>query len=343
MAYFVGLDVAKRTTSVCVMDKDGTVVSEEVVPTEVTAIVGALRGAGRRYRRVGMEAGSLAPTLYAGLAKARLPVICIETWHAHAMMKASRPNKTDRNDAKGIAEMMRIGVYKSVHIKSERSRSQQSLLTIHKLLKNKAGDIRNAIAQLLLANGVKLRPGKGGPTFTKKATALASVDPALSQMVDVLVAAEAYLATKVAALEKQMQETAKADPVCRRLMTAPGVGYRTALLFRAAVDEPGRFARSQTVAAHFGLTPGAHETGETIKPRRITKRGDPAVRRSLFLGAWSLMRPKVKPSWLKTWGEAIAARRGMKRAIVAMARRLAVILHRMWVTETDFRAVATVA
>ncbi len=336
MPYYVGLDASKRTTKVCVLDDRGAVVREGTVASDPKEIAGFLRGEGRRYARVGLESWSMASWLYVGLARAGLPIICIEARHAHAVLAASRANKTDRNDAKGIAEMMRAGIYKRVHIKTAESRQAKGLLTTRKLLRTKAIDLELGIGSALLLFGLKLHI-RGGATFEHRVRKLIGANAHLSSLVEPLLRVRSLILKETAVLEQRIRQQAESDPVCRRLMTAPGVGWLTALAYRAAVDEPARFTRSRDVAAHFGLTPQTKQSGEMDRQIGISRHGDSAMRTALFHAARCQLRRDVKPSPLKEWGMAIATRRGGKKAIVAMARRLAVTLHRMWVTETDYR------
>ena len=342
MPCYVGLDASKRTTKICVVDERGVVVREGSVESDPKAIVGFLRGEGRRYRRVGMESWSLASWLYAGLARAGLPIICIEAQHAHALLKARRPNKTDRNDARGIAEIMRAGLYKTVHIKTLESRRIQALITARKLLLAKAVDIENGIMGSLLAFGLKLKTG-ARVSYERRVRELIGSDTFLGGLIEPLLAVRSRALDETSAFEQHITEIAAADPVCRRLMTAPGVGPIIALTFRAGVDEPARFARSRDVGAHFGLTSKAKQSGPMDLQGPISKRGDAGVRKALFQAARFQFLRTTKHSWLKAWGDAIAARRGRMKAIIALASRLAVILHRMWVSETDFRWTAEAA
>jgi transposase len=335
MTYFVGLDVSKQTTSICIMDRDGKVVREGVVETSPKAIVGFLRGERRRYVRVGLEAGGMAGWLYQGLTRKGLPVVVIETRHAHAMLKGHR-NKTDRNDAKGIANLMRTASYRKVHVKSQSSLEIQVDLTARRLLVDKARDITGAIRGVLLSAGLKLAAGRRH-TFEQRVYALLDRHPFVENAIRSLMTARAALLREMQAIEAGLIATASDDPVCRRLMTAPGVGAITALTYRSAIDEPHRFARSRAVGAHFGLTSGIWQTGETLIQGRITKWGDGNVRRALVLAAWQLLRSNTRRSWLSALVMHIAEHRGAGRAVVAGARRLAIVLHRMWVTETDFR------
>ena len=335
MPYFVGLDTSKKTTSVCVIDAAGVVVREGVVETSPPAIIGFLRGEGRRYARVGMEAWSIAPWLYAGLAKGRLPIFCIEVHHAHGILKTRR-NKSDRNDARGIAEMMRVGAFRQVHVKSDWSREVRAMLVARTALVTKAGDLANLIGGTLLTFGLKLGRLQRR-TFERRALALTEQNPAARAVVAPLLRARAALIEERNAIESRLLAIAQSDPVCRRLMTAPYVGPLTALLYKTAIDEPGRFGRSRNVGAHLGLTPRLHQSGEISTLGRVTRAGDAAVRTALFIAAIGQLKTNVRPNWLRAWALDLAERRGRKKAAVALARRLAIVLHRMWISETDFR------
>lgn len=334
MPCYVGLDMSKQLTAICVMDRDGSVLRESAVPTSPVDIINFLRGDGLRYARVGLEAGALAPWLYERLARAGLPVICIETRHAHSVLKAN-PNKTDRSDARGIADLMRTRTYRPVHVKTESSQRAQALVTARKFLKTKAQSISNLIRGLLLGLGLKVDKGKTA-TFARRVRLLISRHSFAQSLINPLLEAQSALYNQLKILERNIEETAKADPVCRLLTTAPGVGWLTSITFRATVDEPSRFTKSRTVGPHLGLVPRTFQSGETERRGRITKSGDTATRTALYMAAMSLMRMRRR-SWLKDWGTAVAARRGAGKAIVAVARRLGVVLHRMWITGTPFR------
>ena len=252
-----------------------------------------------------------------------------------ASLSAMR-NKTDRNDARGIAEIMRAGLYKAVHIKSVESQRIKAALTARKVLRIKAIDIENLIAETLLVFGAKLRRAGADNTFQARVRKATGADKTLMGLMEPLLTVREGMMEQLAVIEAQLDVAANDDPVCRRLMTAPGVGLITALTYRSGVDEPMRFSRSRDVAAHFGLTPASNQSGEKDVRGRISRRGDASVRQALFMAAAYQLRSAARTSWLKTWTDQVAARRGRLKAIVATARRLAVILHRMWVTETDF-------
>jgi transposase len=342
MDYFVGLDVSVRTTSVCVMTETGRIVQEGKVESEPEALIQFLDVPGRRYIRVGVEAGPLCQWLYAGLAKAGLPVICIETRHAQAVLKA-QINKTDRNDARGIAQMMRVGLYRPVHVKTLASQQIRALLNGRRFLQARILDVENSIRGLLRNFGMKVGVISRA-RYDARIRELIDGDPTLAAVIEPMLIVRRVTREQFAALHRKMLELVRADEDCRLLMSAPGVGPVVAMTYRAAIDEPARFQRSRAVGAHFGLVPRTHQSGEIDRRGRISKNGDETLRSTLFEAALVLLRPNSKPSALKAWGLRIAKRRGMSRAMVAVARKLAVILHRMWIDRTEFcwKAEATV-
>src|SRR5919107_5711171 len=155
MQHFVGLDVSVKETAICVVDEQGHVVARATVASEPAAIAAWLLGLGLRFGRVGLEAGPMSPWLYAGLVEADLPAVCVETRHMHAVLSA-RINKTDRNDALGIAQMMRVGLFKPVHVKAPASQQRRLLLTSRKLLQRKVYDIENDLRGQLRNFGLKV-------------------------------------------------------------------------------------------------------------------------------------------------------------------------------------------
>lgn len=341
MPHFAGLDIGKRSTSICVLDKSGVVVCEGEVATEPAAIIAFLRGKHRRYARVGFETVSVGPWLYERLAKAGLPAICIDARHAHGILKA-KLNKTDHNDARGIAEIMRGGLYKAVHIKTVSSQRVRQSLVVRAFLRRKAQDAENLVRATLLQFGLKLAPGRR-TTFEKNALAVVGRDEMARSLVAPLLAIRAAMYEQIRSLDKSFERLADADPACRRFMTVPGVAALTALAFRASVDVPERFTRSRLVGVHLGMTPRLYESGETRRRGGISRCGDRSVRSYLYLSARSILRKRTRATALQTWGNQVASRRGYRKAVIAVARKLASVLHRMWVTETDFLPLGAVA
>jgi len=301
-------------------------------PETLAAFFGAC---GMTMDRIGLEACSLTAWLHAGLTEAGLPAICIEARQAKAAMGAM-PNKTDRNDARGIAQIMRTGWYRAVHVKSPACRSWRALLTARRLVLNKRRDVENGIRALLREVGLKV----GTPSrkvFPGRVRELAADDPVLASLAESLLGVVEVMTCEVERLTRRVLDEVKAEPTCRRLMTVPGVGPLTALAFRATIDQPGRFRKSRDVGAHLGLTPRRYQSGETDVQGRISRCGDELARTALYEAAHSLLIRSSKWSALRAWGMAVAKRRGMARARVAVARKLAVILHRMWADGSEFR------
>jgi transposase len=335
MKHCAGLDVSVKETAICIVDETGKVVREAKVATEPEAIVALLNGAGFAYARVGLEAGPMSQWVVTGLLEAGLPVVCVETRHTKAVLKAQQVNKSDRNDARGIAQMMRVGLYKPVHVKTLVSQQERMLLTSRKLLLEKLQDMENELRGTLRNFGLKVGVVSTG-NFEARVQELVMGHPPLGAIVAPLLAVRRVLREQSALLHKMVLDRVRSDCLCRRLMTVPGVGPVVALTFRATVDQPPRFARSKMVGAHFGLVPRRFQSGETDYDGRISKCGDAMMRTALYEAAQVLLTRTQKWSWLKAWGMQVARRRGGKKAIVALARRLAVILHRMWTDGTQF-------
>ena len=335
MAHFVGLDVSVKETSVCVVDDTGKVILEQKVPTEPADIITLLSSLGVSYGRIGIEAGPLSQWLVNALTVAELPVICVETRHMKALLTAQQINKTDRNDARGIAQMMRVGLFKPVHVKTLVAQEQRMLLTSRKLLQRKLLDLESDLRGTLRNFGLKVGVVSGG-RYEARVRELIAGFPRLAAIAEPLLKVRQVMRQQLAVLHKMLLETVRDDPVCRRLMTAPGVGAVVALTYRATVDQPQRF-NSRTVGAHVGLTPKRYQSGEIDYDGGVSKCGDALLRTMLYEAAQVLLTHGSKWSWLKAWGVRVVQRRGMRRAIVAVARRLAVVLHRMWVDGSEFR------
>jgi transposase len=335
MEHFAGLDVSVNDTSVCIVDETGKIVREVKVASEPEAVLQVLRNRSYSFKRIGLEAGPLSQWLYSGLGEASLPVICVETRHMRAVLKA-QINKTDRNDARGIAQMMRAGLYRPVHVKTIRSQKLRMLLTHRKLLQSKAIAIENDLRGTLRNFGLKVGM-VGAVKFEARIKELIEKDPDLALMVEPMLIVRRVLREQIAVLHRRVLALVRDDEVCQRLMTIPGVGPMVALTFRATVDVPARFRNSRAVGAVFGLTPCKYQSGESDHTGAISKCGDEIMRVMLYEAAQILLMRATKWSWLKAWAMQIARRRGMKKAIVALARRLAVIMHRIWVDGTEFR------
>ncbi len=341
MTYFAGLDVSVKETSVCIVDDAGKIVQEARVASEPEALLQVLTNTICRFKRVGLEAGPLSQWLYSVLAEAGLPVICVETRHMRAMLKA-QINKTDRNDARGIAQMMRVGLYRPVHVKTLRSQKLRMLLTHRKLLQSKAIAIENDLRATLRNFGLKVGM-VGTVKFEARIKELVENLPDLAVLVEPLLIVRQVVREQLGILHRRLLAIVQDDDVCRRLMTIPGVGPVVALTYRVTVDVPARFRNSKAVGAVFGLTPSKYQSGQNERSGGISRCGDEMMRMMLYEAAQSMLLRSAKWSWLKAWAMKIARHRGIKKAIVALARRLAVIMHRMWVDGTEFRWTREVA
>jgi transposase len=337
MKYFTGIDVSLRSVSICVVDEAGAVLYETKVAADVDVIVDYLRRCSPAIKQVGFEAGTLTQYLTYGLQAAGFEVICLEARQVAATLAAMR-NKTDRNDARGLAQILRSGWYRRVHIKSIESHQVRALLSSRKTILTKCVDLENELRGLLKIFGVRLAPRVGHGSFDHAVRTTVTGDPLLARALVPLLDARTVLYQTYLKLDNAVKAIVRSDPICQRLMSVPGVGPVTSLTFKVGVDDPGRFRSSRTVAAHFGLTPRRYQSGETDNPGRISKAGDADVRQALYTAAHALMTRADAWSTLKAWGLRLAKIRGHRRAVVAVARKLAVILHRMWLDSTRFRA-----
>ena len=335
MDHFAGLDVSVKDTSVCIVDDTGRIVREVKVASEPEALLAVLTSPTYHFKRIGLEAGPLSQWLFSALAEAGLPVICVETRHMRAVLQA-QINKTDRNDARGIAQMMRAGLYRPVHVKTLRSQKLRMLLTHRKLLQSKAISIDNDLRGTLRNFGLKVGV-VGKVRFEARIKELVENFPDLVVLIEPLLIVRRVLREQLGILHRRLLAIVRDDEVCRRLMTVPGVGPVVALTYRATIDVPARFKNSKAVGAVFGLTPAKYQSGEIDRTGGISRCGDEMMRVMLYEAAQILLVRSTKWSWLKAWAMQIARRRGIKKAIVALARRLAIIMHRIWVDGTEFR------
>ena len=336
MTYYAGLDVSLRSTHICVIDDDGELLGEGKTDSEVADINAFLDELEVEITEIGLEAGTLTQYLTYGLQFAGFEVVCMEARQVKAALSAMR-NKTDKNDARGIAQLLRSGWYSRVHVKSIESHQVRALLSSRKAVLAKCIDLEQEIRGLFKVFGIKLPPKLGHGSFDPKIRPLIEADEALSQSLLPMLDARLVLYRTFLTLENRVRNLAKQDPVCQLFMTAPGVGPITALTYKAGVDDPARFRRSRTVAAHFGLTPRRFQSGEIDFDGHISRAGDANVRSTLYVAANSMLTRSSKWSPLKAWGMKLAKTRGHKKAVIAVARKLAVILHRMWIDDTQFR------
>ena len=339
MDYYAGIDVSLEYSSICVVDANGKIVREDKVASEPEALIAWFGALGYGLTRIGLEAGPLSQWLYAGMTKAGLAVELLETRHVRDAFKAM-PVKSDRNDARGIAQLMRLGWFRPVHCKSLGAQETRAMLTARKLVQSKLRDIENSLRGILRGFGLKV--GKTTERrFAGRIQELVTGHPNLETIAQALLAVHAVLLREFNAFEKRVLSMARADAKARLLMSTPAVGPIVALTYASALDDPGRFKSSKQAGAHFGLTPKKYQSGETDYTGRISKIGDAAVREALYLAAHVMLTKPVKGcSELKGWAMRIARRAGHNKAKVALARKLAVIMHRMLADGTPFNPTA---
>jgi transposase len=245
------------------------------------------------------------------------------------------PVKTDRKDARGIAELMRLGWFRPVHCKSTSAQETRAFLTTRRLIEGKLRDIELSLRGNLRGFGLKV--GKTtATTFAERIKQLVSGHPTLEVVAESLLAVREVLLREFRSYEKRLRTMARHDERTKLLMTTTGVGPIISLTYASAIDDPARFEQSKTVGAHYGMTPRKYQSGETEYSGRISKIGDKSVRTALYQAAHIILTRPVKGSRLKSWGMKLAKRIGMAKAKVAVARKLAVIMHRMLVDGTPF-------
>ena len=336
MEYFAGLDVSLRSCALCIVDAKGGVVFERELACDVGEIADCLESFSHPIARIGFEAGTMSQHLFYGLTSNGFDVVCMEARQVSAALSAMR-NKTDKNDARGIAHILRTGWFSPVHMKSREAHGVRALLSCRRALLNKTIDLANEVRGLLKIFGLRLPKTVQHGSFDDLVRPLVEADEVLAHAMLPLLDARLEIYRQFLDLDRRVKRAARSDEVCLRMMTVPGVGPIAALTFKAAIDDPARFKRSRTVAAHFGLTPRRYQSGEHDNPGRISRAGDRDVRATLYAAANALLMRTMAGSQIKSWGMRLMRTKGRRRAVVAVARKLAVLLHRMWADGTEFR------
>src|SRR6202000_576730 len=241
--YYAGIDVSLKSSSLCVVDATGRIVREAKVASEPEALSAWCKSLGFDIARTGLEAGPLSQWLFAGMKRAGLAIELLETRHVRNAFKLM-PVKTDRKDARGIAQLIRMGWFRPVHCKSVPAQETRSLLGARKLLQSKLHDIELGLRGTLRGFGLKL--GKTTPkTFEGRVRSLVADHPTLLTIADALLRARATLSEQFIKLDKELHALARDDHRARLLTTVPGVGSIVALTFASAIDDPGRFRSSK--------------------------------------------------------------------------------------------------
>jgi transposase len=339
MRLFVGLDVSLEKTAICMLNEHGKIVKETQIASEPEVLARWIGEHPGSIAAVGLEAGPLSQWLHRGLSAAGLHVVLMETRQVKGALKAM-PIKTDRRDAEGIARLLHLGWFRPVHCKSVSSQEVRALLSARKAVQQGMIALEMSLRGLLRNFGLKVGAISRG-RFEHRIRELATGNAMLDAATGPMLRARAALRHELAGLERHVRGLAQEDEVCRRLMSMPGIGAVVALTFRSAVDDPARFSSSKKVGPWAGLTPSRNQSGERDVSGRITKAGDAGLRRALCQAA-TVMMNRGPSTWLRTWATQVARRRGRKCAMVALARRIAVVLHRMWRDGTMFQPEAPI-
>jgi transposase len=328
MDHYAGIDVSLECSSVCIVEGSGTIVREGKAASEPEALIAWFASSGLKLSRIGLEAGPLSQWLYRAMREADLAVELLETRHVCDAFKAM-PVKSDRNDARNIAQLMRLGWFRPVHCKSLAAQETRAVLTARKLVQSKLRDVENSLRGILRGFGLKV--GATTPKrFSGRIKELVIGHSTLEAIATSLLAVHDVLLREFNGFERRVRAMARSDARAKLLMSTPAVGPIVALTYSAAIDDPARFKSSKATGAHFGLTPKKYQSGQTDYTGRISKIGDAAVREALYQAAHVMLTKPVKGcSQLKSWAMRIARRAGTGKAKVALARKLAVIMHRM--------------
>jgi transposase len=335
MTVYAGLDVSDKTTHVCVVDGEGVIAWRGVCATDPEVIAKMLGRHARGVERVVLETGPLSAFLYHGLVERGSPVTCICARHAKGVL-STRVNKSDPHDAEGLAQLARTGWFKAVRIKQEATHLDRARLKIHDQLIQSRLAMANQLRGLLKLFGLRMGTVTTPAKRTERLATLFAQKPELEAVMRPLVESLDALDIQIKGSSKQLATSAAADPVVTRLMSVPGVGPIVALTYKSSIEDPGRFARGEDAGAFAGLVPRRSQSGERDYKGRISKAGDPMLRSALYEAANCLLVRVKRPCALQAWGKALAETKGPKRARVAVARKLAILLHRLWQSETEF-------
>lgn len=339
MKLYVGLDVSLATTAICVIDEHGQQVKMTCAASDPQAIAAALRRHAKKMVRIVLESGQLSTWLTRELRALDLPVVCIDARQAHRAL-SGRLNKSDPADAEGLAQLARTGWFREVHIKSLTSDRLRALLSARDRLIRIRKELEGQVRGTLKTFGIKLGSfghGREREGFRHQVRTVSGDDPALKAALAALLAAHQAVCREFELLEVLLRRATRTHELIGRMMTVPGIGPITAAAFVAVIDSPDRFRNAASVAAYVGLTPRRYQSGEVDYSGRISKCGDSMLRAYLYEAAYVVLARVSRFSSLKSWGVRLAARKGSRKAAVAVARKLAMILFRIWTDATTFR------
>jgi len=335
MCYYVGLDVSLKSTMICVLDEKRKRIQEGEVDSAPEAIDAFLRQTGLEIEQIGLESGNLTHYLKKGLLKIKYRVAIMESRKMAAIL-ATIINKTDKNDARGIAEALRVGHFQECVHRSDDAVEIRTLLHLRQTAIEERTHIINSLRGHLKVYGIKFSK-KAGKTFRKIVEeAIKNLRPRVQSAIQSLLNILDTLNKEIKALTKEVENVASSDQDVQLLQTIDGVGPITALAFKAEVDDPNRFEDSKDVAAYIGLTPRQYSSGEVHRQGGISKKGSKRTRYLLVEAANALVTRCKAWSKLKAWGMKLQKKKGNRKAVVAVARKLAVIMHKMLITKKPF-------
>jgi len=332
---YVGLDVSLEQTSICIVDDTGATFWRGKCRSTPESIHTVIAKHAPEAVRIGLETGQLSTWLFHELRARQLPIICIDARHAKAALSL-QINKTDANDAHGIAQIVRVGWYREIAVKSIDTHGIRAMLVARAQLVTQKVKLTNCIRGLLKTFGMVLGGGKGR-RFEAMVRERIAENPMLTSIIEPMLVLLRTTREQLAVFERLVHRRARADHDVRRLMTIPGVGALIALAYTTTIEDPARFKRSSSVAAYLGLTPRRYQSGEMDRAGHISHCGDAMLRTYLYEAANVMLRRSTRRSQLSVWGRALSERIGARKALVALARKLAVVLHSMWRHRTEFR------
>lgn len=335
MSHYVGLDISMKETVICIVNDKGVCIHKGRSKTDPEKIADHLKKTGLKIEKIGLESGSLSHWLVNELRGLELPAICIDARKMAAFLSV-QVNKTDDNDARGIAEAMRCSLYKEVSQKSQQAIETGTLMQCRRTLVQQRVQLINSIRGFLKTYGIRLG-SCGGKEFPERVRGvLPGALMIAREGIESLINCYENLSEEIKKLDGKIEALAREDEDVKRLMTVPGVGIITAMSFKIEIDDPHRFKKSRDVGAYLGMTPRQYSSGETKRQGHISKCGSSEVRTLLTEAGLVCLTRSKKWSRVKAWGLKIMKKHGAKKAAVAVGRKLSVIMHRMLLEKKDF-------
>lgn len=326
MEHFIGLDVSLKETAISIR-QNGARIWRGKCPSDPAAIAAILRERAPGAKRVVFETGPLSTWFFHALTAEGMPAICIDARHAKAALNMA-PNKTDAKDADGLAHLAEVGFYREVRVKQYDSMLSRTLVGARSKLLKISTELSNQIRGIMKTFGLIVAKG-AGRVFEANVYELLDRNDALRRIVLPLLEAWRSIRTQAAKIDRQLVAEARSNERCQLLMTIPGIGAVIASSFVAAIEEPENFTNSRSVGAWLGLTPRRYQSGEVDYEGHISRRGDRHLRALLYQAAVVIMTRGRVDSTLRSWGLRLKDKVGFKRSAVAVARKLAVVMHSM--------------